>query len=248
MTDSADAKAFNTNAYNQNQQSSIQLPIETLTEQDAQWYNLEQGTRLAVIFNHSKYKNDKERKCDPRPGTEKDVKNIKETFEKLKFKVEALEDPTLKTIKKKISDIQNRKNLSILALFILTHGDENGFLEANDSGYYLKETILNELLPEVCPTLAGRPKLIFIQACQGKKLDPGQLLNTSGRASVDSSGLSTPGEQMISSSYCIPNWADLLVYTAAFSGHYAFRNEIEGSWLIQSLCCEINDSKPDEDL
>ena len=29
-----------------------------ITEEDSQWYNLEQGTRLAVIFNHSKYKND----------------------------------------------------------------------------------------------------------------------------------------------------------------------------------------------
>ena len=65
---------------------------------------------------------------------------------------------------------------------------------------------------------------------------------------VDGSTGSAPTERMISSSYCIPNWADLLIYTAAFSGHYAFRNEKKGSWMIQSLCSEINKSKPDEDL
>ena len=94
--------------------------------------------------------------------------------------MEALEDPTLKSIKKKISDMKNRKDLCMLTLFILTHGDENGLLQANDSQYYLNETIVNKLLPDVCPSLAGRPKLIFIQACQGKKLDSGQLVSPSG--------------------------------------------------------------------
>ena len=160
-------------------------PNGKITDNDAEWYNLEQETRLAVIFNHSKYQDDKERRCDPRAGTEVDVKSIKETFENLNFKVEVLEDPTLKNIKKKISDMKNRKNLCILTLFILTHGDENGFLQAYDKGYYFDETILNQLLPDVCPTLAGRPKLMFIQACQGKKLDAGQLLNTSGKSTQE---------------------------------------------------------------
>ena len=53
---------------------------------------------------------------------------------------------------------------------------------------------------------------------------------------------------MIISSYRIPNLADLLIYTAAFSGHFAFRNEKTGSWMIQSLCSEIDKSRPDEDL
>ena len=70
----------------------------------------------------------------------------------------------------------------------------------------------------------------------------------SGRSSVDGSTGSRPAEQMISSSYRIPNRADLLIYTAAFSGHFAFRNEKTGSWMIQSLCYEINKSRPDEDL
>ena len=133
-----------------------------------------------MIFNHAKYRNNEQRRCDPRPGTEKDVVKIKETFENLNFKVEVLEDPTLDTIIEKISALKNRKDLCILTLFILTHGDENGLLQANDSQYYLNETIVNKLLPDVCPSLAGRPKLIFIQACQGKKLDSGQLVSPLG--------------------------------------------------------------------
>ena len=65
---------------------------------------------------------------------------------------------------------------------------------------------------------------------------------------VDSSTVPTLTERTISSSYRIPNWADLLIYTAAYSGHYAFRNEKKGSWMIQSLCYEINKSRSDEDL
>lgn len=54
-------------------------------------------------------------------------------------------------------------SLSCLALFILTHGEENGILHSFDKPYRLDRSVVGELLPEKCPALAGKPKLIFIQ-------------------------------------------------------------------------------------
>ena len=70
-------------------------------------------------------------------------------------------------------EIQKQKDLSCLAIFILTHGEEKGELYAYDSNFYLNKDIIEELLPMNCPGLAGKPKLVFVQACQGQKCDPG---------------------------------------------------------------------------
>ena len=73
-----------------------------------------------------------------------------------------------KGIQDHLWEIQNSTDLACLALFILTHGEENGILHAYDSVYSLNKHIIPELLPDKCKSLAGKPKMIFIQACQGK--------------------------------------------------------------------------------
>ena len=75
-----------------------------------------------------------------------------------------------------IKKIGSKSDLSCLALFILTHGEENGKLHAYDRTFNLNEDIIDKLLPQHCPNLAGKPKLVFIQACQGEKTDPGTMV------------------------------------------------------------------------
>ena len=62
-----------------------------------------------------------------------------------------------------MADIQRREDLSCLALFILTHGEENGLLFGYDTSYRLNRDIVQELLPQQCPGLVGKPKFIFVQ-------------------------------------------------------------------------------------
>ena len=108
-----------------------------------------------------------------RKGTEKDVQSITLTFAELQFEVEVLDNPTFDDIKFKLLQIQQMSNLSCLALFILTHGENDGLLYSYDENYMLSKHIIPELLPNVCPSLAGKPKMIFIQACQGQDVDSG---------------------------------------------------------------------------
>ena len=39
--------------------------------------------------------------------------------------------------------------------------------------YNLDKEIIGELLPTKCPSLVGKPKMIFVQACQGQDTDAG---------------------------------------------------------------------------
>ena len=115
--------------------------------------------------------------------------------------------------------------------------------------YNLDKEIIGELLPTKCPSLVGKPKMIFVQACQGQDTDAGVRVRsrsasgTSTDASAAASGLSE--------AYTIPNYADLLIYQASYHGHYAFRSMSNGSWFIQVgpqtqcylLCTPFSNSK-----
>jgi caspase-like apoptosis-related cysteine protease len=56
----------------------------------------------------------------------------------------------------------------------LSHG-ENGWLFCKDRSYRVEE-IWESFVSENCPSLAGKPKLFFIQACQGSQMDHGTFL------------------------------------------------------------------------
>ena len=79
-------------------------------------------------------------------------------------------------IGKELKEIENRKDLSCLALFILTHGGQDGTLYTYNSELNLNKDIIDKLLPTNCKQLAGKPKLVFVQACQGDETDSGTQL------------------------------------------------------------------------
>lgn len=58
---------------------------------------------------------------------------------------------------------------------ILSHGNEGHNICAHDSEYNLA-SIFPYFTDKQCPTLKGKPKLFFIQACQGTQLDCGITL------------------------------------------------------------------------
>jgi hypothetical protein len=245
--DEGDAKGFDQKSYHSRLPSEpfrnittnngdAKLQFETFTQRDSPFYNVSKGTKLALIFNHSEFK---QNRMPERKGTEKDVQAISQTFAQLNFDPEVVDNPTHTQILGKLESIQKLKNLSCLALFILSHGEENGVLHSYDGTYTLHKHIVPELLPENCPSLAGKPKLIFIQACQGEKVDEG--VNLVHRVTeTDGSSYSIP--------YCIPNYSDFLIFSAAYDGYFSFRSPANGSWFIQALCDQIKDSKPEEDL
>ena len=71
-------------------------------------------------------------------------------------------------------------NYSLKHIYLKLHKflfrEENGLLYGYDSNYRLDRHIIRELLPQNCPVLAGKPKLIFVQACQGSETDGGAMV------------------------------------------------------------------------
>lgn len=86
---------------------------------------------------------------------------------------------------------------------VLSHG-ETGIIYAKDAPYKPEDKLWGRFTGDKCVTLAGKPKLFFIQACQGDRLDSGIQLRTQ----VDGS----------SSSYKIPIHADFLIAYSTIPG------------------------------
>ena len=80
---------------------------------------------------------------------------------------------------RELSFIKNHDDLSCLVIFVLTHGEKNGHLHAFDDKFCVKDIIQN-IIPTNCPRLAGKPKLIFVQAYQGQGTDSGTMVVGTG--------------------------------------------------------------------
>ncbi|PAA83838.1 hypothetical protein BOX15_Mlig030679g1 [Macrostomum lignano] len=122
---------------------------------------------------------------------------------------------------------KDHSNYDCVAVVLLSHG-ENGAIYGSD-GKIKMEKLFRLLRPDYCPTLAGKPKLFFIQACRGSEYDKGCEVadgdNGTGRDEEDGGKLSR-----------IPLESDFLYFYSTPPGYYSWRNDIQGSWFIQQLC------------
>ena len=122
-----------------------------------------------LVFNHKHFH--PRFQLNERKGTELDVSAIDSTFSKLGWDVIKHHDATAADISKVMTDIQcsrETESLAALAIFILSHGEDNGTVFAQDSMYRVDNDVLQKLSADKCPALAGKPKLIFVQACKGQ--------------------------------------------------------------------------------
>ncbi|XP_061227791.1 caspase-3 isoform X2 [Neopsephotus bourkii] len=124
-----------------------------------------------------------------------------------------------KNFHRKTVSEEDHSNRSSFVCVLLSHGDE-GVIYGTDGPLELK--VLTSLFRgDKCRSLAGKPKLFFIQACRGTELDSG--------IETDSGSEETMCQK-------IPVEADFLYAYSTAPGYYSWRNAAEGSWFIQSLC------------
>jgi len=208
------------------------------TARDSVSYNLS-GLKRVLIFNQKNFAS--RLKLNPRNGTEVDVRSIEGTFKSLDWDVTTYTDSTVAQIRDIIlKEVQlSEQEVSALAIFILSHGEDNGTIFASDYPFRVDHDILGQLTADKCPRLVGRPKLLFVQACQGQATDQGVNVTDRRRRHTSQDNTAT---------YKIPNYADFLIFQASFWDHFSFRSSETGSWFIQALCDKIDRSHPSDPL
>ncbi|XP_052224166.1 caspase-6-like [Dreissena polymorpha] len=79
----------------------------------------------------------------------------------------------------------NHKNYDCFVCCILTHGELN-HLYGSDGQLIPLTDLTNNINVNRCPGLAGKPKLFFLQACQGgKPMGEGKVLKSDSRRSLE---------------------------------------------------------------
>ncbi|XP_014856818.1 PREDICTED: caspase-8-like isoform X1 [Poecilia mexicana] len=174
-----------------------------------------------------------------REGTKVDRDALKEVFEWLGYDVYIYLDRKAAQIKDLFAYIGQRdhsRNDSLVCC-ILSHGMEGGVYGVD--GNFVEIKLLIECINgEKCPSLIEKPKMLFIQACQGCKqqypVNPDGIEDETTQISADAKVVDLRS----------PVIADLLVGMSTVPDHVSFRDKFSGTWYIQSLCKNLIEFVP----
>ena len=168
-----------------------------------------------------------------RKGSDVDLKAATDMFTSLGFEVRVHPNENYKQLMKTLEDVamlENHEDNDAIAVVVLSHGND-GTIYAYDKPFATNK-LWEPFTAENSPTLAGKPKMFFIQACQGNLMDEGVTVVES-HTETDSSPFFA--------SYKVPIHSDFLIVHSTISGYYSWRNTMNGSWFIQAMASVFTD-------
>ncbi|XP_060050130.1 caspase-8 isoform X2 [Erinaceus europaeus] len=175
-----------------------------------------------------------------RNGTDLDAEALKNTFSSLHFEIVRYRDNTAKKIHEVMKSYQkmDHSNMDCFICCILSHGDK-GIVYGSDG----KEVSISELTSYFtglnCPSLVDKPKIFFIQACQGDNYQRGIAIDTDSKQDDDYLEMDSSSQKRY-----IPDEADFLLGMATVNDCVSYRDPAEGTWYIQSLCQNLRERCP----
>nr|AGY56134.1 caspase-8 [Schmidtea mediterranea] len=190
----------------------------------------------------------------PMKGSERDVANIYKTFGKLHFtiqKYENLNKNEMISVAKTYSKIEASKSGSMLVCFILAHGCKDCIYDINEELVSIREfsLIFNA---KNCEAYKNKPKLFFIQACQGDRFHEGipesGIQSSQISLTQENLHLLKPPIKQYKNSDIIPEEADFIYGMSTVADYVAFRSTKKGSWYISELCKRVNKEAQTNDI
>ncbi|XP_033623211.1 caspase-9 [Fukomys damarensis] len=188
-----------------------------------------------------------------RTGSNLDCVKMQRRFSQLHFQVEVRCDLTAEKMVQALVELarQDHHALDCCVVVILSHGCQASHLQFPGAVYGTDgcpvsvERIVNIFSGTSCPSLGGKPKLFFIQACGGEQKDVGfeVALSSPDDEAPGSSPESDavpfqagprPGDQTDALS-SLPTPSDILVSYSTFPGFVSWRDTSRGSWYIETL-------------
>jgi hypothetical protein len=206
---------------------------------------------IALVINIRKYKDNKQ---EERKWSERDVENLKKTLNYLEFQVVLCHDLTkseLEQVMKEQAKLNYGKYDCFLCV-VMSHGHDENIVTSDN-----QEISFEEIMVPIkqCPSLIGKPKLFFFQACRGENKFFGSngayscVSTSSGHAKNDDA----PNKSNTSTTHSsnpkndkkrtfIKFESDFLVFYSTKKHYVAFGNKINGTKFIESVCEVFNEA------
>ncbi|XP_071418118.1 caspase-8-like isoform X2 [Pithys albifrons albifrons] len=175
-----------------------------------------------------------------RNGTDVDAAALRNVFSKLHFRVEEYRDLTAEEIRKTVNIFrcEDHKNKDCFVCCILSHG-KKGIVYGVDGQEVPIRELTTSFTAQNCHSLAGKPKVFFIQACQGDALQKAVTIEADAGEQDASAERDRRFQQE-----CIPAEADFLLGMATLQDYVSYRSPREGTWYIQALCQHLESRCP----
>ncbi|XP_037131727.1 caspase-8 isoform X1 [Syngnathus acus] len=194
---------------------------------------------LCVIINNEEFL-----ELTRRGGSDKDTEALRSLFDEFGFDVKVFPNLTAEQMKNELSTIATR-NFSMedaLVVCVLSHG-ENGCVFGIDSEKVYLQELTKPFTSKLAPTLAGKPKLFFIQACQGRAYQTGSLplpSNPNEANDVRQNQVEEDAGRIVHET--VASDADFLLGMSTVQNCKSFRKPATGSIYIQELCKQLRQS------
>ncbi|XP_063411990.1 caspase-3-like isoform X2 [Mytilus trossulus] len=190
-----------------------------------------------IIINNCKFEND----LLERKGSDIDADELLNTFRQLHYQIERHEDLTSHQILEVADTLsqQDHSRYSSVVICILSHGGLRSVYGVD--GFPVPVRNLTEKFTgSNCKSLAGKPKLFFVQACQGSKeqiVKRREGTRPVARARNDVIRVETDEDETVED--VIPDEGDFLLAFSTAPGCSSYRDPEKGSYFIQTLCEQI---------
>jgi hypothetical protein len=222
--------------------------LEKLAARDVYSVNRRIRGRAVIISNRYFLRG------DPRDGAEHDESNLQRLFTALQFDTVVHRNFTAEKIKTCLEEErldEKHYKADMFVLFILTHGSE-GSIQGVDNNEMKIETITEMFDGKHCPALNNKPKIFFIQACQGDQVTAADNTVMSRERTVGdrSDAVDSDTEQCMETnnrklealhldsildSIFVHEKADTLISYATVQGYRAWRRSDKGSWFVRCI-------------
>ncbi|XP_055494173.1 caspase-8-like isoform X2 [Leucoraja erinacea] len=174
---------------------------------------------ICLILNNNVFTDTKYRK---RNGTDHDAEKLKKVFEDLGFEVHRHNNSTAKEIENILKHYQtfDHNAMDCFVCCILSHGEKDIIVGTDGKRLQISD-IRFWFSGSQCPSLLRKPKIFFIQACQGTRKQKACFI--------------TGGDSDLETDASVPEDRDFLFAISTVPDFVSYRTQ-EGSWFIQTLC------------
>ncbi|XP_041130362.1 caspase-9-like isoform X2 [Polyodon spathula] len=204
-----------------------------------------------------------------RTGSDIDCARLEKRFKSFHFIVEVKRNLTSQAIRRELHALSQTDHTAFdcCVVIILSHGTEvnhnrfPGAIHGVDGPIVPVQNITNYFNGQNCPTLQGKPKLFFIQACGGDQKDTGFEVcpdefepAASGIDNHTDAMPMSPREELgkysdeLDARASLPTPSDILVSYSTFPGYVSWRDTQAGSWYVETLDNVLEEFAGYEDL
>ncbi|KAI9531083.1 hypothetical protein NQZ68_000577 [Dissostichus eleginoides] len=220
-----------------------------------------------LIINNVEFEPESE--LSNRKGSNIDCDKLESRFKALNFIVEVRTNLKQRQIKYELSSLckKDHSQYDCCVVIMLSHGTEvshnrfPGAVYGVDGQHVPVQHITNYLNGQHCPSLQGKPKLFFIQACGGGERDtgfevsPDEVEPSHGGADdqTDAIPMSSSSDSLSMSDepdarVTLPTPSDILVSYSTFPGYVSWRDTQSGSWYVETLNGILEGNAATDDL